>query len=372
MSEHDSHGQYIYAVAEYDRFMRDDEFVGLHLPRVVKAVEYIQQMRATRMTDQYAMGDGLERAKFGLMPESISHEGYSAKPMHSYWDDFWALRGLEDAVYLARRAGDAPLSSRFAEATESMRNCLYDSMRLAMQIKGVDFIPGCVELGDFDPTSTSIGVFPVGEHGRIPEPQLTRTFEKYIDWFDRRAAGTLEWRDYTPYEIRNTTTYLFLDRRDVTHRMMDFLFADQRPAGWNGWGEVVRNGYRTPGFIGDLPHTWVGSDFVKLLRTMFVHERADGVLVIAIGIPDSWIRAEGGASAHRLPTHFGVVDVSLAEHDGARVVRIDGDLRYPPKAIEIILEDLSGRSITADGLPIQLDHAGRLTVPSSTRRVEIR
>ena len=28
------------------------------------------------------------------MPESISHEGYSAKPMHSYWDNFFALLGL--------------------------------------------------------------------------------------------------------------------------------------------------------------------------------------------------------------------------------------------------------------------------------------
>ena len=33
----------------------------------------------------------------GLVTESISHEGYSAKPVHSYWDDFWALRGLDDA-----------------------------------------------------------------------------------------------------------------------------------------------------------------------------------------------------------------------------------------------------------------------------------
>lgn len=24
-----------------------------------------------------------------MMPVSISHEGYSAKPVHSYWDNFW-------------------------------------------------------------------------------------------------------------------------------------------------------------------------------------------------------------------------------------------------------------------------------------------
>jgi len=29
-------------------------------------------------------------------------EGYSAKPMHSYWDDFFALRGFKDAAFIAK------------------------------------------------------------------------------------------------------------------------------------------------------------------------------------------------------------------------------------------------------------------------------
>lgn len=370
--EHDSHGQYIYAVAEYDRFMRDDAFVRAHLPRVTRAVDYIESLRAQRMTDQYRNAEGLERAKFGLVPESISHEGYSAKPMHSYWDDFWTLRGLEDAAYLARRAGDAALEARSASAAESMRACLYDSIRLAASIKGVNYVPGCVELGDFDPTSTSIGIFPVGEIGRIPEPLLTNTFDRYIRWFDDRAEGRLEWKDYTPYEIRNTTTFLFLNRREVTHRMMDFFFKDQRPAGWLAWAEVVRNGYRTPGFIGDLPHTWVGSDFVKLLRTMFVHERSDGALVLGMGITRDWMTAEGGASAAGLPTHYGVIGLSFFERDGARVVQIRGDILPPPGGVVIALEDLAGRRIHADGVVVTLSEDGSLKLPWPAREITIR
>ena len=41
------------------------------------------------------------RACFGLLPESVSHEGYLAQPVHSYWDDFWALRGFKDAAFMA-------------------------------------------------------------------------------------------------------------------------------------------------------------------------------------------------------------------------------------------------------------------------------
>jgi hypothetical protein len=43
---------------------------------------------------------------FGLMPPSISHEGYSDKAgLFSHWDNFWALRGYKDAVLMAQGAG---------------------------------------------------------------------------------------------------------------------------------------------------------------------------------------------------------------------------------------------------------------------------
>ncbi len=55
-------------------------------------------------TDEYSAPD--KRAFYGLLPESISHEGYSSHPVHSYWDDFFALRGLKDAAMLAGVVGD--------------------------------------------------------------------------------------------------------------------------------------------------------------------------------------------------------------------------------------------------------------------------
>ena len=59
-----------------------------------------------------------------FLPQSISHEGYSAKPMHSYWDDFFALRGFKDAAFIAKELGQAckPLSSLRSE-TSSGATC---------------------------------------------------------------------------------------------------------------------------------------------------------------------------------------------------------------------------------------------------------
>jgi len=95
LPEHDSHGEYIWAVANYYRCTHDREFLKSHWPRVQKAVAYIQSLRAKRMTDEYADATSPKHAFYGLVPESISHEGYSAKPMHSYWDDFFVLLGLK-------------------------------------------------------------------------------------------------------------------------------------------------------------------------------------------------------------------------------------------------------------------------------------
>src|SRR3546814_11410148 len=120
----------------------------------------------------------LNPAFYGLMPASISHEGYSAKPMHSYWDDFWALRGYKDAVEVAKVLGKDDEARRMAASRDQFRKDLYASIRVATQAHGIDFIPGAAELGDFDPTSTTIALAPGGEQGRLPADLLHHTFER--------------------------------------------------------------------------------------------------------------------------------------------------------------------------------------------------
>ena len=68
---------------------------------------------------------GDRKAFYGLMPASISHEGYSAKPMHSYWDDFWALAGYESAIRIARALGETDQMHAFIESRDQFRRDLY-------------------------------------------------------------------------------------------------------------------------------------------------------------------------------------------------------------------------------------------------------
>jgi hypothetical protein len=332
--EHDSHGQLIFAIAQYYRFTKDTGFVRSRWHNVVAAINYIQELRAQRMTERYKSEE--LRAYYGLVPESISHEGYSAKPMHSYWDNFFVLRGIKDAALLASVLGEHEYAERYRALAEEFRTDFFTSIKLAMRDQGIDYIPGCVELGDFDPTSTAIGIYPGGELARLPREALERTFERYYDFFERRRQSAIDWKEYTPYEIRVSVTFLHLGRKDRTHSMLEFFFGHQRPSAWNHWAEVVWRDPRHAAFIGDMPHTWVGSDYLSVLRSLFVHEEEAGDLMIGAGIPEEWIDTKEGVVVRDLPTYYGSLGYSMQKGSNENVViRITGNISSNPTGFVI-------------------------------------
>ncbi len=69
---------------------------------------------------------------------------------------------------------------RIKDVRDTFRENLYNSLELAMKARKIDYIPGCVELGDFDATSTTIALTPCNELKNLPKPQVYNTFDKYL------------------------------------------------------------------------------------------------------------------------------------------------------------------------------------------------
>jgi hypothetical protein len=302
--EHDSHGQFIYLVAEYYRHTHDRAVAEAMWPIVQRVVQYIDKLRHQRMTAAYR-----DTPFYGMAPESISHEGYSAKPMHSYWDTFFILGGLKDAAFLAREL-QKPEAAHYAALRDEFRRDLLASIRAAMESHHIDYIPGSIELGDFDATSTTVAVSPVGEAGSLPHAALQRTFDKYWE-------HALEPRTYTPYEWRIAGTFLRLGQPERARAIASYFFEDQRPPAWHQWSEVVRRDPREPGFLGDMPHTWVGSDSIRSLLDFFVYETDDS-LVLAAGVADEWL--DRGVTVENISTRFGLVSYTMRREKGGVVV----------------------------------------------------
>ncbi len=370
--EHDSHGQLIYAVMEYYRYTRDVGFLREMWPYVVKAANHIETLRQQRLTAAYLNLDSC--AYCGLVPESISHEGYANKPRHSYWDNFFILRGLKDAAAMAAILGEDQQAERFAAIRDAFRKDLYASILTTMQLRHIDYIPGAVELGDFDPTSTTVALDPGGELGLLPQPALDRTFERYAEFFHKRRAEQ-SWRAYTPYEWRIVGAMIRLGFRDLALEALAFFLEGQRPAAWNQWAEVVWRDPRTPRFIGDMPHTWVGSDFIRSVRSLFVYEReADQALVIGAGIPAAWVENTEGITIKRLPTWHGTLNFQMVMSDPDTLrIHLAGDVTVPPGRI-ILHSPLNRpvRAMTVNGQSVATFTAKTATLDQFPATVELR
>lgn len=330
--ENDSHGQFIYAILQYFKFTHDTLFLKSKLNHIIKTVDYIEFLTNQRKIDQYKKEDSL--VFYGLMPESISHEGYSAKPMHSYWDNFFTIRGLKDAVEIAQILNEKDLQKRFVKLRDEFEVNLHNSIKLAIKNHNIDYIPGCAELGDFDATSTTIAMFPCNEHKNLPEKELMNTFQKYYDFSLKRMLPETDWINYTPYELRVVGSFIYLNQREKAHKMLDFFFDDQRPKEWNHWAEVVWKNIKEPRFIGDMPHTWVGSDYINAIRAMFVYEDdLDTSLILGAGLKEEWIDSPEGISVLEMPTYYGSLNYSIKAHQNNYKIDITGDVRVPSNKI---------------------------------------
>jgi len=309
IAENDSDGELLYLAAEYWRMTGDTATVAKHWPALARAAAHLDSLRRSRRTPVYQSPESL--LVFGLLPPSISHEGYSAKPAYSYWDDWWGVRGMTDAATLARIAGDTTRALALARAAAQFREDVVASVARAMQVHGMRVMPGAADLGDFDPTSSTIALEPVQVLADLPRAVVGATFDSAWTTF-RHRRDTGDWEIYTPYEWRQVGSFIRLGQPERAHALAEWFMTTRRPAEWNEWSEAIWRQPRAPKFIGDMPHGWVASDFVRATLDMLEYEReSDSTLVVGAGIPFEWARAASGVTARGVHTWWGTLALTV-------------------------------------------------------------
>lgn len=369
--ENDSHGEFVFLAAETYRYTGDLTQLRAVWPQVQAAIAYMDGLRASTRTEANRTPE--TRHLYGLLPPSISHEGYSDRAAYSYWDDFWGLLGYRDAVDIAEALGEAEAAQRFEAAHQEFLTDVTTSISGTAIRHRIDWIAGAADRGDFDATSTTIGLSPGGLQADLPQGLMKRTFEKYWENFEARRANRTAWRDYTPYELRNVGAFLRLGQPERAMAALDFFFADRRPQAWNGWAEVVGRDLREPRFIGDMPHAWISSDYIRSALDLFVYERdADHALVLAAGLPMSWIDSATGVGVREVRTPYGALTYALRRRQGATTLTLTPGVTPPGGFVLIWPEghDLPAR-VRIDGRNAAWE--GReLSIPAAARRVELR
>ncbi len=240
------------------------------------------------------------------MPISVSHEGYLAQPVHSYWDDFWALRGLRDAVDLAHVVERPDAAERWEALATRFASALFGSIEKTRAERKLDFIPGSVEWADFDPTATANAIAFLDVAEGLDRKAVEHTFDKYLSDWRRKRSGSpgmgelLSVRD--PHHRRSRAAWAARCWRSSC--CGSFCRTGDRQRGISG--RRLRGGIRrAPAHVGDLPHTWVAAEYVLAVRSLFAYERAaDRRLVVAAGLAPEWTTGPG-VQVQAMPTLYG-------------------------------------------------------------------
>lgn len=362
--EYDSQGQFVYIMTEYHRMTGDDAFLERHFDAIVRALEFQQRLREETLVPGYMNHEPPTDRFVGILPKSISHEGYDP-PRHSYWDNFWALRGWQDGAYAARLFGREDIEEWALEQYDVLKEAVIKTLEATVEFKDIDFIPGASDLGDFDATSTAIAFEPCRVAHILDQELLHNTFDMYFGHLKKRFDPGWDGQ-YTPYEARSLQALVELGYPDRAKVLLESLLSHRRPLGWNHLGEVVLGGYRVGGYIGDMPHTWVGSDLVNSVRGMLVLEY-DEIIRLLSGITESWFENNGPIRLKNWPTHFGAIDL-VVEYKDDRMNMDWGGTVNPPEGYKVFWPNRRApASVKIDGEPWEDFNEQTCRVPAGTR-----
>jgi len=112
----------------------------------------------------------------------------------------------------------------------------------------------------------------------------------------------------------------------------------------------VHSRLRHPGYLGDMPHTWIGSEYARTIFGMLMREADDGLYLLP-GTPPSWVTGKG-LSVTRLPVAYGSLSMT-ARRDGKRFTVTLGDGIRPGTAMRVFWPDrVKPVRVTVDGKTI--------------------
>jgi hypothetical protein len=363
--ENDSMGEFAWLAGELVRYGWSPDEARPYWPQVKAALAYQEQLRQSTRTS--ANRQPATRNLYGLLPPSISHEGYSDKPAYSYWDDFWALKGYRGGVILATALGHTADAAALQGEADQFATELKASLSATAELHHLKTLAGAADRGDFDPTSSTMGLT-AGAHGDdVPADLARNTWDQY--WKEIVARQTRP-ASYVPYELRNVAVFLRLNEPERARRALDWMFKDQAPQAWRQWGEVVAVPYRNPTFLGDLPHGWVESDYIRSALDLFAYERPDTrQMVLLAGFDPHWATL-GETRLSRLHTPYGTLDLSVGGAKGHLVLHYTAS-SVPPGGFVVNVAALGGVDATTDRHDAHVNDNGELILNAAAATVDI-
>ena len=301
-NEWDSQGQAIFLAYQYYRYTNNEIQIREWYPNIRLAALYI-----TKLISENTNPDN---ATSGLLPPSKSAEDLGPADWHHYWDDFWAVTGLEQAAFIAKELDQHDDAIWMTSEANALRTAILDSVRVVMG-PDPEYIPGAVEstTGSAMARGTVPALWPNEVLPRNID-LISRSFDTYHRlWIEPDNGGFRHLGgQFWPYGgLELAHAYLKINRTDVMHQILSWTLRNQTLPGTYAWAEQVNplNG----GFSGgDMPHAWAAASYTTLVREMLISER-DDTLFLLQGAPEWWLTESREIILANVPTHYGNINI---------------------------------------------------------------
>lgn len=300
-------------------------------------------LRGARWIVKTRLRDDLPDAHAGLMPAGFSAEHLGPNNFY-YWDDFWSLEGLKAAAELVEATNERA-ASQFRGEADLFLIAIEKSLKQVAKELGTPAMPAS-PYRRLD--SAAIGSLAAGYPLEIwpqEDSRIIKTAEYLLEncLFEGGFFLDVIHSGINPYLTLHLAQVLLRAGDPRCVELMQRVAELASPTGQ--WPEAIHP--RTGGgCMGDGQHSWAAAEWILYLRNSFVREDLEG-LVLASGVPESWLQSGRALTFGPTPTRFGPVSVEVEAHDAEVQVRWRGSWRCSPPSVQVRL--LGFEPISAPG-----------------------
>jgi hypothetical protein len=304
-------------------------------------------LRGGEWIQRKLLSDKLPKAHAGLFPPGFSAEHLGPNDYY-YWDDFWGVAGLRAAAALAEAGGDWETGLRFRQGADRLLAAINRSLSLTAHRRSRTGIPAApYRRMDAGAIGSLAAAYPL-QLWPSHDPRLLDTVEFLLEhcFVDGGFFQDMVHSGINPYLTLHVAQTLLRAGDARCYSLMETVARLASPTGQ--WPEAIHP--RTHGgCMGDGQHVWAAAEWACILRNCFVHEELDaGALVLACGIPETWLASGQAMSCGPTPTPWGTISVDVHPNSEGAEVSWTAAWRGTRPRIEVRLPGFAAESV-ADG-----------------------
>ena len=320
--EWDSNGQVLWFFDRYEQ-LTGERLSDELLATVPRAVEWIHQKRVM---------DDADPLHVGLLPAGFSAEHLGPND-HYYWDDFWAEAGLRSAGAIYARRGQSRDAIDATAKADDLRRAIDRSIHRIPAWRSLSGIPASPHRRiDAGAVGSLAADYPLQLFAPGAPPIMAT-----VDALLRRCF--LHGGFFQDMIHSGVNAYLTLDIAQTLLRAGDGRYRDlveavaklASPTGQ--WPEAIHP-QTGGGCMGDGQHGWAAAEWAMMMRSLFVREEADR-LIVGSGLFAEWFESDDELSFGSTLTPWGAVTISVANPRVEPTVRIEANWRGAAPRIDV-------------------------------------